>query len=314
MLLRNLEPKDLIALIGIFFTLFISLLNAVISIHKSQAETIIQSKIQNLDTIRKLSGEILCWRYSDNIGELRSKITQLIFYFDPLIENDDEIVHILLQLLENGYKLTFYENFKSPEARQVFETYHKNKKDFNYLMKVVLMRERIRIDVENQVFKIPLRYYWIPIKGFCEKWATKSLKRKMNGVYSNFPSTWLLLKGELKEDKINDIVDQQEYNSRIPSMMSPVVENSDETSTSTGELNEKKNSDLINISFLNPFTGASLQAEVDGNITVDEVIKALIDENFLLPIKGSGEYYLMSDYSALSAHAHKRVKRSRTAL
>lgn len=90
----------------------------------------IKNKIESLDRIRALSGKIIGWRYDKSLVELRSTISQLIFLFDPSISSDNEMVQILLQMLENAYRLSFYPNFESKVSKETYEKYHENKKEF----------------------------------------------------------------------------------------------------------------------------------------------------------------------------------------
>lgn len=289
MFFNTFAPETLVALIGIFFTLIVGVLNVFISIHKSQTEILIRNKVESLDRIRLLSGKILGWRYDKSIVELRSTISQLIFYFDPSISSDNEVVKVLLQMLENAYRLSFYTSFKSKESKKTYEKYHESKKEFNFLMKLVLKREQIRIDVENQVFKIPFHNYWIPFLGFNAEWATNSLKRKMKDVYSSFPEAWLLLEGEKHPSHLAGLTDLLDPDTVHPSPLTD--EKEDQKQPDSYISTEDSNNQIIEITFLHPTTGATLTAKVNKELTAKEIIDELIKENFLAPIEGKEGMY-----------------------
>ena len=297
MITSELSPKDWVTLIGILFTLFVGLLNVSISIHKTQTETIIQSKLQYLEQIRELSSKILGWRHGESLAELRSTVSKLIFYFDPSIDSDNEIVSILLSLLENGYKLSFYKGFESVESREIYNKFHQNKKDFNYLIKVILKREQIRIDAENRYFRIPFKNYWLPIRGFCENWATNSLKKKMRSVYSNFPSTWILLKANPDVEKEKDIISIREFDKASISTGTDTIDfKSNKNVFPNKEITDIDHNEC-EVTFFHPTTGATLTALVSEELTAKEVIDALIQEDFIRPY--DGDYYLESPKGVL---------------
>lgn len=207
---NNLDPADLVTLIGIIFTLIIGLFNLSISLHKNHMDIITQNRIEWVKTVRDITSEIISWRYNESLKDLLKNINKLVLHLNVSNEIDNKVISELFEMYDSAYKLSFYDGVNSESAKKIYTAYYSHKQSINTLMRIYLKKEWTRIKVESHIFHIPFRKYWIPFLGFSEKWATNSLKDKYDKVKTYEFRPWLnFTDSEIKE--ISDVFDIKAY-------------------------------------------------------------------------------------------------------
>lgn len=178
----TLSSAEKVTLIGIQITLLIGLCNLFVSIHKNRVDFISQNRMMWIREVRELSSEILSWKYTDSTVKILNQINRLIMYLNISNSIDENINSELLKMFDSAYKLSFYKNLKSQTAKTLFEEYFSHKQEFRTLIRIYLKKEWVRVKVESQVIKVPFVHFWIPFKGFDEKWATKKLMKQYESI------------------------------------------------------------------------------------------------------------------------------------
>ena len=187
----TLADAEKVTLIGILITLLIGLCNLLISIHKNRVDFISRNRMQWIKEVREISSKILCWKYTDPRKEILSHINRLVMYLNISNSIDEKITSELLKMYDSAYKLSFYQNLQSETAKQLFENYFSHKQEFCTLIRIYLKKEWTRVKVESQIIKIPFVHFWIPIKGFNEKWATIELMKQYSSIKQYEFEPWI---------------------------------------------------------------------------------------------------------------------------
>lgn len=197
-MIKNLSNTELVTLIGIIFTLLVSILNLFLISHKNHTDFITSNRMTWVSSVRQLSSKIISWRHFESTQELLNLINQLILYLNISNEIDNTISTELLEMYDAVYELSLYEyDLTGDEGKHLFECYYRHKQRFNILIRIYLKKEWTRIKAESQVIKIPFYQYWIPFYGFSEKWATSDLMKKYKSIENYKYEPWIKVKREL---------------------------------------------------------------------------------------------------------------------
>lgn len=211
-MIRNLTNTELVTLIGILFTLLVSILNLFLTSHKNHTDFITSNRMTWVSSVRQLSSKIISWRHVESTQELLNLINQLILYLNISNEIDNTISKELLEMYDDVYKLSLYEyDLKGDEGKRLFECYYGHKQQFNILIRIYLKKEWTRIKAESRVIKIPFYQYWIPFYGFSEKWATTAIMKKYKSLDNYKYEPWI----EIKKKKTKDSFSPHEEVERI---------------------------------------------------------------------------------------------------
>ena len=103
----TLEIQEQITLLGILFTLWVGLLNLMVTIHKNRVDVITQNRMNWISDVRKISSSIINWRYFDDTKDLLNPINELTLYLNVSKIIDEKIVASLLAMYDYAYKLSF---------------------------------------------------------------------------------------------------------------------------------------------------------------------------------------------------------------
>ena len=190
---NDLAAKEQVTIIGIMLTLIVGIINIFVSTHRIRSEIVTQNRMKWIDSVRSLTGDIVSWRPNGSLTELRRIMNKLILLLNISSEIDNKVTHNLLLMFDAAYKLSFYSDYESSNARKLYEEYYDCKQNVNTLMRIYLKKEWTRIKVESRVWRIPFYHYWIPFFGFNEKWATRSLMKKYEKVKSYEFKPWITL-------------------------------------------------------------------------------------------------------------------------
>lgn len=200
---ETLEIEEQITLLGILFTLCVGLLNLIVTIHKNRVDVIIQNRMNWIADVRNISSSIISWRYINNTKDLLEPINKLTLYLNVSKDIDERIVADLLDMYDSAYKLSFYHNLSSITAKDLYENYYKCKQEFRILIRIYLKKEWTRMKVECRIFKIPFVNFWIPGRGFNEKWATNTLMKEYAHIKQYKFKPWI----EFSEMELKDLID-----------------------------------------------------------------------------------------------------------
>lgn len=153
--INSLETKDLVTLIGIVFTLIVSILNLLNSSHKNKLDFVTQNRMNWINSVRNITSEIISWRYYQSPEYLLKAMNNLILYLNISNEIDNQIITEVLKMYDFAYKLSFYKNgLKTSSAEKIYENYYFCKQNINTLMRIYLKKEWTRIKAEGRVFLI----------------------------------------------------------------------------------------------------------------------------------------------------------------
>lgn len=207
--IKNLDTKDLVTLIGIVFTFIVSILNLINSSNKNKVDFVSQNRMDWINSVRNITNEIISWRFYDSPKDLLKMINKLILYLNISNEIDNKIITQILKMYDFAYKLSFYQNdLKTNSAKKTYESYYTCKQNVNTLIRIYLKKEWTRIKAESRVLHIPFFQYWIPLAGFNEKWATKSLMKKYDKIRDYEFKPWIEFSiKELEELNLNNITE-----------------------------------------------------------------------------------------------------------
>lgn len=198
----TLEIKEKITLLGILFTLCVGLLNLIVTIHKNRVDIITQNRMNWISDVRKISSSIISWRYINDTKDLLNPINELILYLNVSKVIDEKIVANLLDMYDYAYKLSFYHNLRTKAAKDLYENYYKRKQEFRILIRIYLKKEWTRMKVECRIIKIPFVNFWIPGRGFNEKWATNTLMKEYLHIKQYEFKQWI----EFSEVELKDLI------------------------------------------------------------------------------------------------------------
>lgn len=206
----TLEIKEQITLLGILLTLFVGLLNLIVTIHKNRVNVITQNRMNWIPDIRKISCLIINWRYFDDTKDLLNSINELTLYLNVSKSIDTKVVESLLTMYDYAYKLSFYHNLKTNTAKDLPENYYKYKQKFRILIRIYLKKEWIRMKVECRILKVPFANFWIPGRGFNEEWATNTLMKEYEHIRQYEFKPWIKFSEVELRDLVCDLNEQDE--------------------------------------------------------------------------------------------------------
>lgn len=198
----TLEIKEKITLLGILFTFCVGLLNLIVTIHKNRVDVITQNRMNWISDVRKISSSIISWRYINDTKDLLNPINELALYLNVSKDIDEKIVANLLDMYDSAYKLSFYQNLRSNTAKDLYENYYKHKQEFRILIRIYLKKEWTRMKVESRIIKFPFVDFWIPVRGFDEKWATNTLMKEYMHIKQYEFKPWI----EFSEEELKDLI------------------------------------------------------------------------------------------------------------
>lgn len=211
----TLEIQEQITLLGILFTLCVGLLNLMVTIHKNRVDVITQNRMNWISDVRKISSSIINWRYFDDTKDLLNPINELTLYLNVSKIIDEKIVASLLAMYDYAYKLSFYHNLRTNTAKDLYENYYKRKQEFRILIRIYLKKEWTRMKVECRIIKIPFVNFWIPGRGFNEKWATNTLMKEYEHIKQYEFKPWIEFSEVELKDLICDLNEQEELKKAI---------------------------------------------------------------------------------------------------